>query len=108
MCLKKAEKGINLEDFMFMSRLFEFGHIQDGYYGNEKYKHYFAAFFMVYFNYHKDLKVEEMDSYYLKKFDSRKVNKSDRFNMLKACLKNKLPYTGFHSIMKTNYPSLME
>jgi hypothetical protein len=35
LCLKKAEKGINLEDFIFLSRLFEFAHILEDYSGSE-------------------------------------------------------------------------
>lgn len=94
-CIKKAEKGINLEDFIFLSRLFEYGHIEDGYNGIEKYKDYFSGVLLIYFNYHKDIKVEEMDPYFTMKLDSRKVNKLDRFTMMKGGMKNKLPYLGF-------------
>lgn len=95
LCVKKAKKGINLEDFIFLSRLFEFGQIQDSYNGTEKYNQYYSGLFLLYFNYHKPLKIEEMDKYFLKKLDSRKVNKLERFNLMKKEMKTKLPYLGF-------------
>lgn len=104
-CVRKQEKGINLEDFIFLSRLFEFGHIEDCYNGKEKYREFFAGLFLLYFNYHKEIKVDDMDDYFLKKLDTRKANKLDRFTMMKGGMKNKLPYVGFQGVLKTNYPN---
>lgn len=105
-CVKKNEKGINLEDFIFLSRLFELGHIEDCYNGEEKYKEFFAAMFLLYFNYHKEIKVDDQDNYFIRKLDSRKANKLDRFTMMKGGMKSKLPYIGFQGLVKTNYPKV--
>jgi len=75
LCLKKAEKGINLEDFDFLQKLLEYVQIEEDYDGQEKFKNYLAALMLVYFSYHRELKVEEMDDCLNKKLNSRKVNK---------------------------------
>lgn len=61
---------------------------------------------LVYFSYHKELRVEEMDDYLNKKLDSRKANRPATFNQLKYFLRQKLPYFGFQSILRTNYPKI--
>ena len=107
-CLKKAEKGINLEDFDFLQQLIEFGQIEEDYDGREKFRNYLAAVMLVYFSYHKELRAEEMDDYLNKKLDSRKVNKPEKFNSLKTFLRYKIPYFGFQSFMRCNYASTMK
>ena len=61
---------------------------------------------LVYFCYHKELKTEEMDDYLNKKLDSRKPNKPEKFNQHRIFLRYKIPYFGFQSILRSNYPSI--
>lgn len=102
MCIKKAEKGINLRDFVFLNRLFECAHIQENYEGTEKYKQFYAGFLLIYFDYHKIVRIAEMNDYFKIKLESRKANKLDQYINMKEGIKNKLPYIGFHSITKAN------
>ena len=62
----------------------------------------------MYFSYHKELRTDEMDDYLNKKLDSRKANKPEKFNSLKTFLRFKVPYFGFQSFIRSNYPSIMK
>lgn len=57
MVLQKKEKGINVEDFEFLTHFQELARITKNYKNVEKYRNYFPAIYLIYQNYHK--KVEK-------------------------------------------------
>lgn len=59
--LKKLERGINLQDFAFLRDIFKHSKVDRGYSGIERYKQYIPKIFLLYFEYHKELKVNEME-----------------------------------------------
>lgn len=58
--VRKSEKGINLQDFGFLEEIFKYGQISKSYNGKEKYHKYYPKIFLVYFEYHKELKIAAM------------------------------------------------
>lgn len=59
--IKKLERGINLLDFEFMRDVFKHSKVDRDYNGRERYRNYIPKIFLLYFEYHKELKVSEME-----------------------------------------------
>lgn len=59
--IKKLEKGINLLDYGYLEDIFKLGGVNKKYQGLEKYHEYYPKIFLVYFDYHKDLKISVME-----------------------------------------------
>ena len=59
--IKKQERGINLEDFMFLEDVFRRGKVEHKYKGTEKFRKYLPGIMLCYLDYHKELRIKDME-----------------------------------------------